>query len=342
MGCWNETCSISNLPILYGEEVVLIPLISNNILLNGESCYITDAYTPLSLPIYGKYNDYGGVEDAKTIKENEEFLLNLNFYEFSDNSCNALSKDLVLEAFDHATLKNPEYLLRAIVNKRDKTPKTYNSLDEMFECLDPENTILKYAKYYSGDEYKNMNYMMIHKDLYKKLVDEVSSRTPLNKEETIRDLMRERIIEYIKFMRDNSLTCTKDLAAFFGSHVENLRLYETPNISPLRYNYFIGKLIEKDNKELLEALLDAIMFDEALCSMRKGYFITSGQGSQDMEYHLHEILANFIMEHSEEVVKVIAGDYYDFVEDNRNFLISYAACWHDNLVDYDKILKNKF
>lgn len=64
MGCWNGTCGITQLPILAGDDVVLFfigqPKIDESAA--GGFCYSTGLWAPMSLPFYGKYNDYGMVE----------------------------------------------------------------------------------------------------------------------------------------------------------------------------------------------------------------------------------------------------------------------------------------
>ena len=64
MGCWNETCMISGLPIECGDEVKLVLLVKNGELINNNIYYPTDLFSPLSFPITGVYDDYGGVEDV--------------------------------------------------------------------------------------------------------------------------------------------------------------------------------------------------------------------------------------------------------------------------------------
>jgi len=66
MGCWNGTCGITNLPIHHGEDIVFYILQENSF---RESpgfgtgiCYSDELFSPLGLPIYGKYDDYGGIE----------------------------------------------------------------------------------------------------------------------------------------------------------------------------------------------------------------------------------------------------------------------------------------
>ena len=68
MGSFNVVCSVSNISISAGTPIVFIPLeISkypykigdgNHMLINGH-CF----YAPVTMPIFGKYDDYGGIED---------------------------------------------------------------------------------------------------------------------------------------------------------------------------------------------------------------------------------------------------------------------------------------
>ena len=63
MGCWNETCMFSNLPITNGDDIVLFIVadVHHFFDLPNEEHVITEKSMPISLPIKGKYNDYGGI-----------------------------------------------------------------------------------------------------------------------------------------------------------------------------------------------------------------------------------------------------------------------------------------
>jgi hypothetical protein len=62
MGCWNHTCFLSNLPITWGEETAVMTLLRNR---EGyDSVYSTRFYVPVPGMLYGKYDDYGGLEDV--------------------------------------------------------------------------------------------------------------------------------------------------------------------------------------------------------------------------------------------------------------------------------------
>lgn len=57
MGSWSVYCGISNITITAGTECALIPLKKND---NMEG-YLP--YLPATLPIFGEYDDYGGIEN---------------------------------------------------------------------------------------------------------------------------------------------------------------------------------------------------------------------------------------------------------------------------------------
>ncbi len=62
MGCWNETCMVSNLPICAGDRVVIIPIIENK---SGDiGVYSTDYWAPFLPFVRGEYDDYGSIENA--------------------------------------------------------------------------------------------------------------------------------------------------------------------------------------------------------------------------------------------------------------------------------------
>lgn len=64
MGSWNHTCAVSNLHIGAGQEVTVFLLLKNHNTTDGSFCYGNALYDVVPLPFYGKYDDYGGVEDC--------------------------------------------------------------------------------------------------------------------------------------------------------------------------------------------------------------------------------------------------------------------------------------
>lgn len=83
MGCWNETCFLTKLPILFGEKIVVLPLIQN-FMVDPEAelsmSHSFDRWKPLSFPFRATYNDYGNPENI--IKEFEYDLFNFMIEEY--------------------------------------------------------------------------------------------------------------------------------------------------------------------------------------------------------------------------------------------------------------------
>lgn len=95
MGCWNETCALSNLPIVPGDKVVWM-LLSPGYGGDVHRVYYNDQYFVRTVPIYGTYSDYGevelidtkvSIEILKTIREQFESDLCETDVQTMDNYC---------------------------------------------------------------------------------------------------------------------------------------------------------------------------------------------------------------------------------------------------------------
>lgn len=76
MGCWNGTCALSNLSIHYGEDVVAILLVEDDLptweaTIRGGFVGTQRGCHPLAFPLFGKYDDGGALEE---ITEDETTL----------------------------------------------------------------------------------------------------------------------------------------------------------------------------------------------------------------------------------------------------------------------------
>jgi hypothetical protein len=65
MGSWSVYCGLSNLTIVSGQKCVFLPLKKNK----AHRDY--SPYVPATLPIFGEYDDYGGIEDIVKDKNTE-------------------------------------------------------------------------------------------------------------------------------------------------------------------------------------------------------------------------------------------------------------------------------
>lgn len=62
MGCWNETCMASRLPIYHGDPIVFVPIAQR--VPRMDACFPDGAFVPVTAPIPGEYDDYGGIESV--------------------------------------------------------------------------------------------------------------------------------------------------------------------------------------------------------------------------------------------------------------------------------------
>jgi hypothetical protein len=67
MGCWNETCGITQMPIEGGDPVRLFLLVESEHYHSesGIMHYSTDLWKPFGLPLKGTYDEYGRIENIE-------------------------------------------------------------------------------------------------------------------------------------------------------------------------------------------------------------------------------------------------------------------------------------
>ena len=67
MGCWNNTCGLTNLPIISGEAVYVFPVKEEDLSGYRSHCETSALYKPVLTPFEAVYNDYGAGEDCSGI-----------------------------------------------------------------------------------------------------------------------------------------------------------------------------------------------------------------------------------------------------------------------------------
>lgn len=97
MGCWNETCFLTRLPIFVGQPVKLLFIALNA---NGyrNAVHPDGWWKPVALPFSGRYDDYGRIEDVQKDDAALEMLAAVKFRVNSDNGP---------EPFDASRLSGP-------------------------------------------------------------------------------------------------------------------------------------------------------------------------------------------------------------------------------------------
>ncbi len=188
MGCWNETCGITQLPIQYEDPVRMFLLVEQKRTIIDEPVYYhsSDCWVPFGLPLKGTYNDYGGIEHKKD--DHSKFLLSKIkkiMIEYPERMGSTLlvkdaTIDLVLGRINDGSFKvvEHEYQLAQMNEwlkaERDKMPPEFDKFKD-FQNKDwvPESSTWAKAEdeivKRSGAVY--MYHMMVHEDVYQALIN---------------------------------------------------------------------------------------------------------------------------------------------------------------------------
>jgi hypothetical protein len=172
MGSWSVNCGISNIAITSGDDCVILPLKENK---SGEY----RKFQPATLPIFGKYNDYGNMEEiieddnTKLIEEHfgitiDEFVTFLVDGKFTYNRGEAEDVKVKIKNYEEAAEWRFMWIDRKVyetmLNDVDEWHKGYSNYGtpEMLKLLGFE----KISESQSFDNYdpKRFNQLWINKD----------------------------------------------------------------------------------------------------------------------------------------------------------------------------------
>lgn len=109
MGCYNLKGFMSNITIGYGDDVVMFLAMYTP---SAEKFYVCDEACPIALPIYGKYNDYGGLEDI--VRDDNVKWLEENVGKIED----------IISAFDESQSKYHSAIGELINSDNEYHPET--------------------------------------------------------------------------------------------------------------------------------------------------------------------------------------------------------------------------
>lgn len=266
MGHWNETCCISNLPILSGDDVVVFILEANHsqsIPYEPRPCYVGANYTPLYTAIRGEYDEYGSIEN---IKGQNQLIAYLNNLEISTGTHKC--KDVSTKIFTPDTITD---------DIGDFTP----------------------AKYFLPNYKKERGYLaclFVHASLYDLLVSKVGERTPYEREQPISTFyaadieskLQEAYTEYQDAIQSKpsqyaELIFSRAFESAFKGICSN-------HVHTLALSYCEGHY-----PGFAKEFLDLMLFTKALTLLRKGWLSFSGIGGQGEELQLHKNLAEYVL-----------------------------------------------
>lgn len=237
MGCWNETCGISQMPITHGDPVRLFLIVERSlprgykqdVVLN----YSSDLWRPFGLPLKGTYDEYGRIENIEedvmsdflleSLKEMIVEVPNRMGYVFKREK---LNWETVIDFLTDEGLRVTDPFHVSLITK--KLDKILAEMKEKFPDL-PDNGWSSERSKLADDQKKEvdddeqvvtMYHMMVHEDIYQSFLkykvpaERFSSWT----DGDIKEVMRAAAKEYVAQVRQDQA----DLAKLSGEEKSNL------------------------------------------------------------------------------------------------------------------------
>lgn len=297
MGCWNETCALSNLPITVGDRVRFLILLNTGAA--GKSYYYNDNYIPLCLPISGEYDDYGAVENIEVDEMTALLLQSQKFYivdeddkEIKDEKIESLSSTL-----KHWGCSNISFVaMNSILNLKEYD---FTTIEEFVRDVSRDTVFYEY-----GGKYYLLQLIMYHESLYDTLVSNFQVRVPYDKKENLYELWCKKIKKYYEGRKEYMVLRKIPEDDLSKEQLSKLIHYEfqEPVFKTSQYGYNFVKWYEKyisdeDFDKFVKLLVDYIMFSYCLSYGRNGYYAVSGLGSQGQERKIQMLIAEWILEY---------------------------------------------
>ena len=154
MGCWNETCGLTNLPIFYGEKTCAV--IIEELRPYNKSCLSAENWCPIGPAIWGNYSGYGYIEDIPDEEEVKNFyrqVMEKNGAKFVDKSMNACTFDhldiffrYVQEGEIYCIHDSTIHHLQVVLFSKDAVERAKKNPDLMFyKTMKPEDIFCTYG-----------------------------------------------------------------------------------------------------------------------------------------------------------------------------------------------------
>lgn len=180
MGCWNHTCAVSNLHVRAGQEVMVFLLLKNHNTDDSSFCYGNALFDVMPLPFYGKYDDYGGVEECHgfglpiILHELKQRLYKFGQGPNEYHDCEVTPENLTIEKLFEADHENrlgiqdpnrwnsDEYDIRELEKKRDENGLTESQQYELDRLA---------AKIKRQDTFRQVTHVVVHGDVAKAIME---------------------------------------------------------------------------------------------------------------------------------------------------------------------------
>lgn len=264
MGCWNETCMLSGLPIRMGDPVIVYFLApSRRAGHNIYNCH--DLYSPIGFGINGIYDDYGRVEE---IKNNKAAIW-------------------TYKLLQHLT---KTYRIK-LSEKADEETVKLSNLFEYIKAAERGWLTLSEQK-----EKSTIPLTFIHAGLYKQILAEGGNRKRYNTGRTSYEMYTALADKYAEERKRIESTAKEKDAGILSlryngrGFTRHFTHYARNNAVT---NFLLENLTDK-TKDLRDLMVEIMVFETCMNISRMMWRTTAGKGSQAVELAIPGIIADFI------------------------------------------------
>jgi hypothetical protein len=280
MGCWNETCGITQLPIKAGDKVRLFVLVSQSSYrgeAGGGTCYPTDLWTPLGIPVQGEYDDYGSIENFKEGLDTKALLSRIkeNWIPFERE----YEKVPPLDKMDLGSALHwieRGYAKQKVIGKEQ-------SLGAMMVLEEVYQAMISYD-FVTAHHTKNGYVYLPYSEILKRDMEEWYQDTY----QTYKDLEG---IDDDPVSQMQALLNMARSDRFFGYMDSGLKEY-SKELTDLAKDG--KKFTDKKVQKLAQSVIEMKRFSSALMAARKMWVPQSGKGSQDENLDIHKVIAKTV------------------------------------------------
>lgn len=263
MGCWSETCFLTNLPIFHDEEIVVLPIVQNYACGRDKELsmsYSFERWKPFSFPIRATYDDYGTPENI--IKGFEYDIFNFMIDKFLSNK-------------DEIEIRSEDDYDHDIALWRHISKGKGIHIPTRISGFGEDNPLY-------------ISFVMMKASVFDALVNEAPPREfrPLSREQ----LENEDFVDFVEacgiYRFDEASRERREASKLYValfSHYE--RGFGLTRVDTVR---FLEQYIDTyDRNDIKKAVIDFVLFMDYVDSLRLIMAPTTGKGSQSIEENIH-------------------------------------------------------
>lgn len=284
MGCFNMVGFYSNLPIKANDDIVYFICASYGKLDDRNVLEPNSIIEPICLPIFGKYNEYGSIDDivCDINVQSIERTFNMPMHEFvriiEDNSFVTMNdcknedyKSILTKMVDSQYFRNKENISLCVTMEHKSVYDTMTTLfndKHTIELSEKLSEILEFIKEKKSDYFNLFNHSPITYNLDTILyIQQKKLDSNMTIEDVVKNLSKEEIEEWKKYLE-------RDRINFDIWHKMNI--FET--YLSIKYFYFsmmMYNVVKIDFYNLKNDILNFLLFNNSLRLMCGKYIVAS-------------------------------------------------------------------